>query len=224
MKILLVEDDQSIASNIKGILSHFGYALDHADSLASGLTKSRDNTYDLILLDWMLPDGTGVDLCKTIRSEGCTKPICMITAKTQVEDLVTALDSGADDYLTKPFDMVELLARVRSLLRRSNTPWTSTILTLGDLTLNTNSYTVTRAGKSIDLRPKEFAILEYLLAQKCHTVSRENLYEHVWDESAETLSNTLDVHIRYLRQKIDTGFTTELIKTVKGKGYMICDE
>lgn len=222
MKILIVEDDLTIRENIAVILKHAGYAVDLADKYAEALQKSRDNNYDLIILDWMLPDGTGIDLCHTIRQEEYRESILILTAKSQIEDLVKGLDAGADDYLTKPFVMPELLARIRSLLRRKNRPLSSSLLTVGDLILDRNKGTVTRKNRRIILRPKEFGLLEFLMLHADFPVSRDELFEHVWGENQTGYSNTVDVHIKYLRSKIDDQYHQKLIITVVGKGYKIC--
>jgi DNA-binding response OmpR family regulator len=221
MRILVVEDDARIASNIHDILKQATYAADIALTGQSGLKMASDEDYDLILLDWMLPDIDGTRVCKILRSQGTTTPILILTAKTQLEDVIEGLDAGADDYLTKPFQMQELLARVRALLRRQSPASLEPLITIADLVVDTNSGSATRAGIRLSLSPKEYALLEYLARHAGHVVSRLDLLSHVWDASTDTFSNTVDVHIRYLRQKVDTGNSVPLIHTVKGKGYIL---
>lgn len=221
MRILIIEDDHQIAKNLQDILSADTYAADIAVDGNSGLEKVTDNDYDLIILDWMLPDSDGPDICRQLRSSGTLCPILMLTAKTQVEDVVTGLNSGADDYLTKPFEMQELLARVRTLLRRPPPATPQPVIQIADLTIDTNTHTVHRSGNQILLSPKEYALLEYLARNSGTTIDRMTLLSHVWDENIDQISNTVDVHIRYLRSKIDDQHRTKLIHTVKGKGYLI---
>jgi DNA-binding response OmpR family regulator len=224
MRILIVEDDNRIAQNIKLFLKNSSYSVDIANTGKEGTSKAKVEEYDLIILDWMLGDTTGPDVCKELRASEIKTPILFLTAKSQLEDKIDAFEIGADDYLTKPFHAEELLVRVKALIRRSYTETSSPIVKLGDLEIDTNSAVVTRDGQLIELSPKLFSILEYLALNHDKIVSRTEILEHVWDENANYFNNTVDVHIRYLRKKIDDPFPTQLIKTVKGKGYMLCSQ
>lgn len=223
MRLLLVDDDQTLARNIRSLLQKASYAVDVVHSFRDGYQAAIDEIYDLIILDWTLPDGTGVSLCKKIRVEGMTTPILLLTAKNTMDFKVEGLDSGADDYLTKPFAIEELTARIRTLLRRKNKEIIGQNLHIADVTIQTNSMIVKRKGKVINLSPREYALLYYLMIHKGKAMDRQDLLDHVWDSETDIFSNTVDVHIRYLRKKIDDGFTHKLIRTVKGKGYMICE-
>lgn len=224
MRILIIEDDEQIAENIHDMLESKGFAADTADNARNGLGKLADNPYDLIILDWMLPDMDGPEVCSIIRKQAMSLPILMLTAKTQPEDIISGLDSGADDYLTKPFVAGELIARVRALLRRSNPIVPDPIINIDNLTIDTNTHSVRRGNQYIPLSPKEYALLEFLSKNQGVCLSRLDILSHVWDENADELSNTVDVHIRYLRSKIDEGHKSKLIHTVKGKGYFIDEE
>lgn len=221
MRILIIEDDEQIAENIHAMLENKSYAADIANNAEEGLVKINDNPYDLIILDWMLPDKDGPEVCSIIRKQSISVPILMLTAKTQPEDIIVGLDSGADDYLTKPFAIGELIARVRALLRRSNPIVPDPTIKIDDLTIDTNTRSVQRGTQQVLLSPKEYALLEYLCKNQGVCVPRLDILSHVWDENADELSNTVDVHIRYLRSKIDEGHKNKLIHTVKGKGYFI---
>jgi DNA-binding response OmpR family regulator len=223
MRILIVEDDTQIAQNLKKILSSHLYIVDWEKTGEGALYQVEIQTYDLIILDWMLPDIDGVSVCKNLRKKSVQTPILMLTAKTQVENIVTGLESGADDYITKPFSMDVLLARIKVLIRRINSNSLAPLITMGDLTLDTNKHTVMRGSEYIELAPKEYVLLEYLIMHKCKAIDRMEIMEHVWGETIDEFSNTVDVHIRYLRKKIDEPYGTNLIKTVKNKGYMICE-
>lgn len=223
MRLLVIEDDTRIASNLKNILASQSYAVDLAASGFTGLEKARDESYDLIVLDWMLPDISGPDVIKILHEENIASPILMLTAKSQPEDLVEGLDAGADDYLSKPFRTTELFARIRALLRRPDSAPTEPVLYVSDLSIDTNLHHVTRAGRPIRLSPREYALLEYLARNQGHALTRLDLLSHVWDENTDPFSNTVDVHIRFLRSKIDDPFPTKLIRTVKGKGYVLAD-
>lgn len=222
MRLLLVEDDQEIAGNLKLILERHGFAVDLAYDWQSGRDKAIDEQYDLFILDWMLPGGTGIQLAQEFRKDSLHAPILMLTAKSDANDIVEGLDSGADDYLTKPFTTVELLARLRALLRRKIKTVTHSQIIIGDLTIDTNSYQVFRAGGKVELSPKEYALLLYMSQNTDRALERIELLSHVWNEETDVFSNTVDVHILYLRRKIDAGYPHKLIKTVKGKGYRLC--
>lgn len=221
MKILLIEDDKNTAEAVKnGLKSHY-YTVDSVFTGGEGEINAEVNDYDLVIIDIMLPDIDGIEVCRRIRSSGIKTPILMLTARLSVEDKVTALDNGADDYLTKPFNLAELLARVRALMRRDVNSLKNNKLKAADLILDTTTYMVKRTDKTIDLRKKELEILEYLMRNKGKVMSRSMIFEHVWDENSNPFTNVVDVHIRYLREKIDLPFREQLIKTVHGIGYKI---
>ncbi|MFA5894865.1 MAG: response regulator transcription factor [Candidatus Shapirobacteria bacterium] len=220
MRILVVEDDEVLSKNISIILKRASYAVDMAKDVDEASNKLASMEYDLVLMDWKLPDGNGIDLCKETRKNNPEVKIIMLTANSQVEDKIEGLDAGADDYITKPFEMDELLARIRSALRRSGLSTLKTII-IDDLQIDTALRIVKRGGKEIALSTKEYALLEYLALNEGMAVSRVDLLSHVWDENANIFSNTVDVHIRYLRNKIDKGRKIKLIRTIKGKGYAI---
>lgn len=222
MRILIVEDEKKIAEFIKRGLKEENYAADVALTGPEGERLAEENPYDLLILDVMLPGVDGVTLTSRLRSRGFAGPILMLTAKDRVEDKVKGLDSGANDYLTKPFAFEELLARIRALLRK--TPGQpSTVLKAADLEMDLLSHKVRRAGREIVLSAKEFALLEYLLRSAGGVVTRTMIAEHVWDINFDTDTNVIDVFINYLRKKIDQGHPTKLIHTVRGKGYTIKD-
>lgn len=225
MKVLVVEDEHNIARLIKEGLVDESFAVDVCYDGESGLSAARYGEYDVIILDRMLSDGIdGVEICKTLRAENIHTPIIMLTAKDQVQDRIAGLNSGADDYLIKPFSFGELLARIQAILRRPHDVL-SEILTAADITLNTATKEVHRAGTLIRLSTKEFAILEYLLRNKNKVVSKNVLINHIWDFDADILPSTVEVFIVYLRAKIDKPFKDPaLIQTVRGFGYKISDD
>jgi heavy metal response regulator len=220
MRILIVEDEKKIASFIKRGLKEEGYAVDVAYDGEEGHFLATTNEYDLIILDLMLPKVDGLSLCRSLRQDKDTVPILMLTAKAEVGDTVEGLDSGADDYLTKPFAFEELLARIRALLRKKIAQ-PATKLRVADLELDLLNHKVTRAKKEITLTTKEFLLLEYLMRNADTVVTRTMISEHVWDINFDTESNVIDVHINYLRRKIDQGFPKKLIHTVRGRGYIL---
>src|SRR3989338_4721467 len=222
MHILLVEDDKRISGNIKKMLEKANFLVTAADSGQDALFDAETQSYDVIILDWMLPDISGIEICTKLREAEVATPILMLTAKSQLEDKVEGFSQGVDDYLTKPFEMEELLMRVKALVRRKESGIKTTILKIADLTIDTNICKVKRADKEIKLAPKEYALLEYLMLNQGQTVDRMALLHHVWGEDIDLLTNTVDVHIRYLRAKIDEGHSQKLIKTIKNKGYLIC--
>lgn len=224
MRLLLVEDDPLISTNVKTALVQEGHAVDTAFTHAQGLQKSQDESYDLFVIDWLLPDTDGLSLIHNIRFLQIHSPILLLTAKNQPADIAHGLDSGADDYLTKPFDTLELLARIRALLRRKPHVLFHPILKIGDLFIDTNTHQVKRQRQTINLSPKEYSLVHYLATNPDTAIDRLTILSHVWDEQADLFSNTVDVHIRYLRKKIDDPFKHKLIKTVKGKGYMLCSK
>ncbi len=219
MRILVVEDERRIADFLERGLQGAGYAVDLAPDGNTALSFVNATDYDLIILDIMLPDIDGLKVLERIRSKKAGPPVLILSARGAVDDRVKGLEQGADDYLTKPFAFVELLARVRALLRRGQ-PAPEKLQVL-DLNLDIMRRKVTRAGESIDLAPKEFGILEYMMRNKGRPLSRTMIVEHVWDMDYDGLTNIVDVYIRHLRSKIDDRYPTKLIQTVRGIGYMI---
>ncbi len=220
MNILVIEDEAKVASFLKKGLQQSGYEVDLAADGEEGYEKIRNNTYDLILLDLMLPKIGGLDLIPKIRECKAGIPIIALTAKASVEDRVQGLNSGCDDYLTKPFSFAELLARIQVQVRRGD-PSAALELRAADLVLNPLKRKVTRAGKTIELSNKEFSLLEYLLRNKDQIVTRNMIVEQVWDASFDNFTNVVDVYINYLRNKIDRDFEPRLIQTVRGVGYTL---
>ena len=219
MRILLVEDEKNVASFIRKGLEEEFFNVDAAESGSEGLSMATANDYDLLLLDIMLPGMNGIELCRELRQRGMKVPILMLTAKDSVSNKVEGLESGADDYLTKPFAFSELLARIRALLRRASESVKE--LSLEDLRMDLLSRRVYRGGKEVVLTPKEFSLLEYLLRRKGRVLSRTQIIENIWGYNFDPNSNVVDVHIKYLREKIDTGFPKKLIHTVRGAGYIL---
>jgi DNA-binding response OmpR family regulator len=222
MRILVVEDERKVASFIKKGLEEDYYSVDLALDGKEGARLALSEEYDLIILDIMLPFKDGISILKDIRTENISSPVLMLTAKDNVEDKVFGLDSGADDYLAKPFAFDELLARVRSLMRRTATD-KKVVLTAGDLQLDTQTHKAFRNSTEIQLTPKEYAILEYLLRNKNRVISRTILSEHVYDYHFDSDTNVIDVYINKLRNKIDKGFYNPILQTVRGVGYIIKD-
>ncbi|MGA7668930.1 MAG: response regulator transcription factor [Nitrolancea sp.] len=222
MHILVVEDEQRLARLLRRVLMEERQTVDLVHDGASALEMGLSDTFDLIILDLMLPDLDGISICKELRADKVMTPILMLTARGAVEDRVAGLNAGADDYLGKPFAMEELLARVNALLRRgSRATEINTVLQVGNLTLDLMRHEVQRDGRVIDLTPKEFALLEYLMQNAGRALSRTQIIDHVWRYDLETLSNVVDMYIHYLRDKIDRGFGRPLIKTVRGVGYKV---
>lgn len=220
MRMLVIEDELKIAQFIKRGLKEEGYAVDVAHDGEEGHFLLSSNEYDAIILDLMLPKIDGLTLCRTLRKEGNQTPIIMLTAKDTVKDKVKGLDSGADDYLPKPFAFEELLARLRVLLRKKDSR-VQTQLRVDDLCLDLLTHKVTRGSREIDLTVKEYALLEYLMRNAGNIVTRTMISEHVWDINFDTFTNVIDVYINYLRNKIDSGFDNKMIHTVRGKGYLL---
>jgi DNA-binding response OmpR family regulator len=221
MRLLVVEDETSLADAIKEGLEDHYFTVDVAYDGESALDKIEiEETYDLIILDIMLPKIDGIALLKKIREEGYKMPVLMLTARDGVDDKVRSLDSGADDYLTKPFDFRELLARIRAITRR-NKESKNSILKIDDLVVNRDSHVVIRNGKEIELTRKEYEILEYLLLNKGRVIPKSELESHLWDENAKLWSDPVRTHVKNLRKKIDKGFKKELIVTIRGIGYKI---
>jgi two-component system copper resistance phosphate regulon response regulator CusR len=221
MRILVVEDEHRIAQAVKEGLEQESYAVDVAYDGEDGYNSATAEEYDLILLDVMLPSMDGYTICQKLRADGIHTPILMLTAKDQSRDVVKGLDTGADDYLAKPFSFEVLLARVRALLRRPHET-AGELLQAADLTLNPSAKSVERAGKHIALSSKEYALLEYLLRNQNKVLSKNNIMTHVWDFDADILPNTVEVFVAYLRAKVDKPFKgPALIQTVRGFGYKI---
>lgn len=223
MRILVVEDEIKIAQAVKRGLEMNGYATDIVHDSDSGLTYARESDYDLILLDRMLPgsmDGTAI--CRKLREDGIHTPILMLTARGTIGDKVEGLNSGADDYLVKPFSFDELTARVRALLRRPQTS-TGTVMKVGTLELDPVSYDVRRGGQVVKLSNKEFQVLEYFMRHAGQIITKDTLIAHIWNEDADVLPNTVEVYVGYLRSKIDRAFPDEkpLLHTLRGFGYKL---
>ena len=214
-----MEDDSRVAGFLaKGLREH-SYAVDVARDGEAAAYLATVNEYDLIVLDVMLPVKDGHVVCRELRGAGARVPILMLTARGSVDDRVAGLDSGADDYLTKPFDFKELLARLRALLRRSAV-FRPPVVRVGDLSMNTASHAVARAGRPISLTAKEYALLEFLILNQDRVVGREQIAQHVWDENFDPFSNVIDVYIKRLRAKLDAGASRRLIHTRRGEGYL----
>lgn len=222
MRILVVEDEHKIANSIKKGLEQEKYAVDLAFDGIKGYDLASTEDYDTIILDLMLPGMDGLEICKNLRKDNIHTPILILTAKGQIQEKVEGLDSGADDYLTKPFSFEELLARIRAIGRRPQNTL-SPILQVEDLTLDTKSYQVKRGKKLINLSNKEFSLLEYLMRHKNQILTKEKIISHVWNYEADILPNTVEVYIKNLRNKIDIPFPKNktLIKTKRGFGYKI---
>lgn len=225
MKILIIEDEHKIAQSIKKGLQQETYLADIAYSGLEGYDLASAEDYDLVILDLMLPGMSGIEVCKKLRAEGKQVPILMLTAKSELEDKVLGLNSGADDYLSKPFAFEELLARIRALLRRPTNISDTENLKCSDLSLNTSDFIVTRGNVPITLSRKEFSLLEYLMRNKNKILTKEQIISHVWDYDSDILPNTVEQYIGYLREKIDKPFKTKipLIYTVRGFGYILKD-
>jgi DNA-binding response OmpR family regulator len=220
MRILVIEDNHRLSSSLAANLAHEGYSVDVAYDGQEGQDLAELTPYDLIILDILLPEKDGLQVCRDLRLRRIHTPILLLTARDSVDDRVQGLDCGADDYLVKPFAMRELLARLRALLRRQS-PYTNGRLEMGDLVVDPVTHTVEREGRSIDLTPKEFALLEFLLYHPNQVVTREMIEQHIWNYDFESESNVIDVYVRRLRRKIDDPFATKLLTTVRGVGYRL---
>jgi DNA-binding response OmpR family regulator len=218
MRLLLVEDDARIARFVAKGLREQTYAVDVASTGDDALYQTAVNSYDLIILDVMIPGRNGFEVCRELRKTGQRMPILMLTARDAVEDRITGLDHGADDYLTKPFEFRELLARLRALLRRPGELRPGKIV-VGDLLLDTGAQSVSRAGRNIPLTAKEYALLEFLARNAGRVVGRAEIAEHVWDESFDPFSNLIEVYVNRVRRKIDVGSVKALLHTRRGAGY-----
>jgi len=220
MRILLVEDEQNAAVMLAKGLREQTYAVDLASDGDAALYQASVNDYDLIILDVMLPLKDGFNVCRDLRASGSTVPILMLTARDSVQDRIAGLDNGADDYLVKPFNFHELLARARALLRRGPALRPERIQ-IADLMIDTRARQIIRKGKKIELTAKEYALLEYLVRRAGEVVTRAEIAEHVWDESFDPFSNLIEVYIQRLRRKIDDGHSLKLIRTLRGEGYQL---
>jgi DNA-binding response OmpR family regulator len=222
MHILVVEDEKRLAYLLRRVLLEERHSVDLAHDGQSGLDLALSDTYDIVILDLMLPGIDGLEICRQMRAEQITTPVLMLTARGAIEDRVTGLNVGADDYLTKPFAMAELLARINALLRRRDRRFDDHLqLAVGDLTLDLVRHEARRGGRVIELTAKEFALLEYLMRHAGHVLTRTQIINAVWRYDIDALSNVVDIYIHYLRDKIDQGFAHPLIKTVRGVGYKI---
>lgn len=223
MRVLLVEDDKRMANFIAKGLRENTYAVDLAENGEDALYQTSINDYDIVILDVMMPLKNGFEVCRELRkSQNLNLPVLMLTARDAVEDRITGLDAGADDYLIKPFEFGELLARLRALLRR-NVQIRPPKIIIADLEIDTTAQKIRRSGREVQLTTKEFALLEYLAREKGKVVTRSEIAEHVWDENFDAFSNLIDVYIKRLRTKMDEGFDRELIQTRRGAGYILED-
>jgi DNA-binding response OmpR family regulator len=222
MKVLLIEDDEKIAKNIREYLKKEGFRVDWAKDGEEGFYLAQNNAYDILVVDWMLPKMSGIEVIKKLREKDILTPALILTAKSDIEDKVEGLNV-ADDYLTKPFDFEELVARIKALFRRSKNI-KENILKVGDLELNPDTKEVKRAGKNIELTAKQFELLKYLMINKGKIVSENQIAQNLWEMDEEINSNVINVYISHLRKKIDKDFDKKLIKTFRGMGFKISDE
>ncbi|MBN1533154.1 MAG: response regulator transcription factor [Spirochaetes bacterium] len=220
MRILIIEDDEKVAHFIQKGLEEEQYAVDVSHDGEDGAHWACENAYDLIILDLMLPKKDGYTICRELRGKKVHAPILMLTARDRLQDKVSGLDAGADDYLTKPFSFDELLARIRALLRRSQ-QYREEALRLGDLTLDPSSRTVNRGGRTVELTGKEYALLEYFMRNQGRVLTETQIIEHVWDMNFDSLANTVNVYIHHLRNKIDRGHEKKLLHTIRGMGFVL---
>ena len=222
MRALIVEDDQTIADFVTRGLREAGFVVDHAADGTTGLDLAGTGGYDVAIVDLMLPGMDGISLIQALRRDGIRTPVLILSARQSINDRVTGLEIGGDDYLVKPFAFPELLARVHALIRRASASPTSNQLTVGDLTLDLLTRKATRGGREIEaLRPREFALLEYLMRNVGRVVSKTMILSHVWDYSFDPRTNVVDVLVFRVREKIDKGFDSKLIHTVRGIGYVL---
>jgi len=220
MKILIIEDDQTLAKNLKALLIKDGFVVDTAKSKETGLIEIEVNEYDCVVLDINLPDGSGFDLLKTLRQSENQTPVIIVTARGEVEDRIKGLNLGADDYVPKPIDSNELIARIRAVIRR-NSQSALPVITIKDLIVKPAEHIATVNSHPLELTAKEFAVLEYLAQHSGQAVTRTMLMEHIWGSDFDTFSNVIDVYIRNLRRKLEKHSQTNLIKTIRGKGYVL---
>jgi len=220
MRILVVEDDKETCAFLKSSLEEECFVVDTAEDGEKGFNMARINDYDLILLDHILPHRQGLEICEGIRKVGKDTPVLILSVKSELDHKITLLESGADDYVTKPYSFKELLARIRAILRRPKDT-KKEVLVIEDMVLDSQAQTVLRNNKSIYLTRKEFILLEYLMRNKGKVLSRGMIMEHVWDSAADPFSNTIEAHILNLRKKMDVGFKKKIIHSVPGRGYKI---
>jgi DNA-binding response OmpR family regulator len=220
MRVLVIEDETKVGSFIKRALEEESYAVDLCEDGAQGLDMALSGSYDLIMIDLMLPSLPGLEVLTRLRKEKIQTPVLILTAQSKVDQRVKGLDAGADDYLTKPFAIDELLARVRALLRRGPAE-SPGIFQIDDLVLNPATREVTRGGQRIDLTVKEYALLEYFMRHAGRVLTRPMISDHVWNQDFDTFTNVIDVYVNYLRNKIDRGRARKLIHTIRGSGYML---
>jgi DNA-binding response OmpR family regulator len=220
MRVLLVEDDPELAVVLEHGLAEQGFHVVRESTFVGGRSRAVLGTFDVMILDVMLPGGSGFDLCRALRERGVGAPVLMLTARDTVDDRVQGLDSGADDYLTKPFAFRELVARLHALGRRRPTPLPE-VVTVADLEVDLRGHRVRRAGRDIELTAKEFALLEFLVRHRDQVVDRAAITAHVWDENHDPFTNVLEVLVRRLRRKIDDGYDPKLIHTLRGAGYRL---
>lgn len=220
MRILLIEDDQIIANFVIKGLKEAGYCVDHATDGIEGLDLALNNSYDIDIIDLMLPKLDGLSIIERMRAQNIKTPVIIVSAKRSVDDRVKGLQSGSDDYLIKPFSFSELLARIQAHLRRSDNTNEATCLTIHDVSISLLARTVVREGKSIDLQPKEFALLEYLMRNSGNIVSKTMIMERVWNYNFDPQTNVVEARISKLRDKVDKKFNTPLIHTIRGLGYV----
>jgi len=218
MRLLLVEDDADVSAALKDTLEAKAYTVDVASDAEAGLRLAENTAYDLVVLDHVLPKMSGREMCETLRKDGIMTPVLMLTVRQETTDKVAALDTGADDYLTKPFSTDELLARIRALMRRP-TQIRGSVLKVGDLEMDTVKQIVKRGTKDLYLTRKEYALLEYLMSHGDAVCPREDLIEHVWDVSTDPSTNSLEMHIMSLRKKMESGGKKRLLHTIAGRGY-----
>ncbi len=220
MKILIIEDDQILAKNLKQVLVKDGFVVDISNTSEDGSAQSEINEYDCIILDINLPDGNGFELLEELRKANNKTPVIIVTARGQVEDKIKGLNLGADDYVPKPVDSNELIARIRAVIRR-NTQAALPILTIGDLEVKPAEHLATVNSRALDLTAKEFSVLEFLAQHNGQIITRTMLMEHIWGSDFETFSNVIDVYIRNLRRKLEKNSKVKLIQTIRGKGYIL---
>lgn len=220
MRILVVDDEPHLTDILYKSLKEEGYSVDIAQDGLEGIEYAKMNVYDVIILDIMLPGMDGIHILNSLRASGIGTPVLMLTAKDATEDKVKGLDTGADDYMTKPFELSELMARIRALLRRES-PSKTPVLKIADLEVNTLTHQVIRGNKEIMLTSKEYALLEYMLRNSGRVLTRTQIADHIWDYEFDGFSNIIDVYIRYLRKKIDDDYEPKLIHTIRGSGYCL---
>jgi DNA-binding response OmpR family regulator len=221
LRVLVVEDHDRMADMLRRGLEEDGYAVDTATTGEDGLWMASESPYDAIVLDVMLPGVDGIDVCRALRRGGSNVPVLMLTARDAVESRISGLDAGADDYLTKPFDFGELLARLRAVIRRGRLPLIPAVITVGHLRLDLRARQASRTGRPVNLTAREFALLEFLALHAGEVVGRGAIAEHVWDSSFDSMSNVIDVMIQRLRRKLDAAGEPSLITTRRGEGYML---